>query len=60
MPEVLDKPIQWLGATFGPLALLMVGITLSNVLDRVIRAGGPADPQFLANASSGARWAWPA
>jgi malonate transporter and related proteins len=23
-----------------------VGITLSNVLDRVIRAGGPADPQF--------------
>ena len=36
MPEVLDKPIQWLGATFGPLALLMVGITLSNVLDRVI------------------------
>jgi predicted permease len=46
MPEVLDKPIQWLGATFGPLALLMVGITLSNVLDRVIRAGGPADPQF--------------
>ncbi len=46
MPEVLDKPIQWLGATFGPLALLMVGITLSNVLDRVIRAGGAADPQF--------------
>lgn len=46
MPEVLDKPIQWLGATFGPLALLMVGITLSNVLDRVIRAEGPADPQF--------------
>lgn len=35
MPDVLDKPIQWLGATFGPLALLMVGITLSNVLGRV-------------------------
>ena len=46
MPEVLDKPIQWLGATFGPLALLMVGITLSNVLDRVMGAGGQADPQF--------------
>ncbi len=42
MPDVLDKPIQWLGTTFGPLALLMVGITLSNVLDRVWGHGAAA------------------
>ncbi len=32
MPEVVDKPLQWMGSTFGPLALLLVGITLANVL----------------------------
>lgn len=35
MPEVLDKPIQWMGSTFGPLALLLVGITLAGVLHDV-------------------------
>ncbi len=35
MPEVLDKPLQWMGSTFGPLALLLVGITLASVLHDV-------------------------
>ena len=35
MPEVLDKPLQWMGNTFGPLALLLVGITLASVLHDV-------------------------
>lgn len=30
MPEVVDKPIQWLGQAFGPLALVMVGVTLAH------------------------------
>jgi hypothetical protein len=30
MPEVIDKPIQWLGQAFGPLALVMVGVTLAQ------------------------------
>lgn len=29
MPEALDKPIQLLGQAFGPIALVMVGITLA-------------------------------
>jgi predicted permease len=29
MPEVIDKPIQLLGQAFGPIALVMVGITLA-------------------------------
>lgn len=30
LPAVVDKPLQLLGAAFGPLALLLVGITLSG------------------------------
>lgn len=30
IPEVVDKPLQWLGNAFGPLALLLVGVTLSG------------------------------
>lgn len=30
LPEVIDKPIQLLGQAFGPLALVMVGITLAH------------------------------
>jgi malonate transporter and related proteins len=29
IPEVIDKPLQWLGNAFGPLALLLVGATLA-------------------------------
>lgn len=29
MPEMIDKPIQLLGQAFGPVALVMVGITLA-------------------------------
>jgi malonate transporter and related proteins len=29
IPEVLDKPLQLLGQAFGPVALLMVGVTLA-------------------------------
>jgi len=30
IPEVVDKPVQWLGNAFGPLALLLVGVTLAG------------------------------
>ena len=30
LPEVVDKPLQWLGTAFGPMALLLVGATLSS------------------------------
>lgn len=31
LPEALDRPLQWLGAAFGPMALLLVGINLAQV-----------------------------
>ncbi len=30
IPEVVDKPLQWLGQAFGPMALLLVGVTLAG------------------------------
>lgn len=30
IPEAVDKPLQWLGSAFGPLALLLVGVTLAT------------------------------
>lgn len=30
IPDVVDRPLQWLGQAFGPLALLLVGVTLSG------------------------------
>lgn len=30
LPEVLDRPLQLLGQAFGPLALVLVGVTLAN------------------------------
>ncbi len=30
MPEVVDKPLQLLGAAFGPMALLLVGVTMAH------------------------------
>jgi predicted permease len=30
IPEVVDKPLQWLSNAFGPLALLLVGVTLAG------------------------------
>jgi len=30
IPEVVDRPMQWLGNAFGPLALLLVGVTLAG------------------------------
>jgi predicted permease len=29
LPEVVDRPLQWLGQAFGPLALVLVGVTLA-------------------------------
>jgi hypothetical protein len=29
IPEIIDRPLQWLGNAFGPLALLLVGVTLA-------------------------------
>ncbi len=31
LPSVIDKPLSLLGAAFGPMALLLVGVTLSQV-----------------------------
>ena len=31
MPAVVDRPLQLLGNAFGPLALVLVGVTLTNV-----------------------------
>jgi malonate transporter len=30
VPEVVDRPLQWLGQAFGPMALLLVGVTLAG------------------------------
>lgn len=30
IPDVVDRPLQWLGNAFGPLALLLVGVTLAG------------------------------
>lgn len=30
LPAVIDKPLQWLGQAFAPLALVMVGVTLAS------------------------------
>jgi len=30
LPAVVDKPLQWLGSAFAPLALLLVGVTLAS------------------------------
>lgn len=30
IPEAIDKPLGWLGNAFGPLALLLVGVTLAG------------------------------
>ena len=30
LPDVVDRPLQWLGQAFGPLALLLVGVTLAG------------------------------
>ena len=30
LPEVVDKPLQLLGSAFGPVALLLVGVTLTH------------------------------
>ncbi|MDP1531662.1 AEC family transporter [Rhodoferax sp.] len=31
LPEVVDKPMQLLGSAFGPIALVLVGVTLTQV-----------------------------
>lgn len=34
LPELIDKPMEWLGRAFSPLALIMVGIQLQHVLSK--------------------------
>jgi len=34
IPIVLDRPLQWMGQAFSPLALLLVGISLAQLLAR--------------------------
>ncbi|QBK04620.1 AEC family transporter [Hylemonella gracilis] len=34
IPEMIDKPLQWLGNAMGPLALLLVGVTLAGARAR--------------------------
>ena len=40
LPPVVDTPLKWVGAVFGPLALLLVGASLAGIhLGREWRAG---------------------
>jgi len=46
IPPVLDRPLQWLGQAFSPIALLMVGITLAQIVSPgpSRQAAGSSDP----------------
>jgi hypothetical protein len=51
IPMVLDRPLQWMGQAFSPLALLLVGISLAQIL--IPHAGKPPSPTgAMAQASS--------
>lgn len=51
IPELIDKPMDWLGRAFSPLALIMVGIQLQHVLSKGLpwgqKATQPGDPNHL-------------
>ncbi len=44
MPEAIDRALQWLGAAFGPMALLLVGINLSQLWRSSATAEGTPHP----------------
>lgn len=50
LPELIDKPMDWLGRAFSPLALIMVGIQLQHVLSKGLpwghRKGGDNAPRL--------------
>jgi predicted permease len=43
LPPLLDRPLQWLGQAFSPIALLMVGISLAHIVKRTRTAEPGAD-----------------
>lgn len=43
LPELIDKPLDWLGRAFAPLALIMVGIQLQQVLGKGLPWQAQAD-----------------
>jgi malonate transporter len=47
LPPMLDRPLQWLGQAFSPVALLMVGITLAHIVTQQ-RSQAAAAPPVLA------------
>lgn len=49
IPALLDRPLQWLGQAFSPIALLMVGITLAHIVSQ--SQAVPADDSKGAAAS---------
>ena len=51
LPELIDKPMDWLGRAFAPLALIMVGIQLQHVL-------GKGLPWRVAATGNGAAVRW--
>lgn len=51
LPPLLDRPLQWLGQAFSPIALLMVGISLAHIVART-RAGSPAWEAAAASSSA--------
>lgn len=43
IPLLIDRPLQWLGQAFSPIALLMVGITLAHIVAGY-RPSEPTEP----------------
>jgi predicted permease len=51
IPEAIDKPMDWMGKAYSPLALLMVGIQLFQVLGKGLPWRTAASPE-----ASAVRW----
>ena len=52
LPQAIDKPLEWLGKAFSPMALLMVGMQLQRVLGQ----GGLPWRQAPENAADAVNW----
>jgi len=40
IPPIIDRPLQWMGQAFSPLALLLVGMSLAQILGRGLSTAG--------------------
>jgi malonate transporter len=56
IPMVLDRPLQWMGQAFSPLALLLVGISLAQLM---ARPRGDSDAVGMEDSQRGASGAAP-